>query len=165
LISEWEVWNNGNRFVQKVIINRDDQGRIIKISRMSFDLGEAQTFIFFWDGLNISRYEYAWFGDYEDLLFIHEIKKYDNRTNPYYSTFKKIGFHFDYDFPIPLPISKNNTLEEVSYKSNNPEISKVITTSKHFYVGEYPYIRESNIKEGDNIREIYGVFRLKKLIP
>jgi hypothetical protein len=161
LISDWEVWNNGNRFVQQVFIDRDEQGRITKISRMSFDLGDVQTYIFYWEDQNISRYEYAWFGYYDDLLKVHEMQKYDSHINPYYSTFAKIGFHFVDDFPIPLPISKNNTLTEISYLRSNPE-KKLVKTSAHFYVGEYPYIRESIAQEGDQIIETYGVFRMKK---
>jgi len=163
LIMEWEVWNLANSLVQWVLLERDDQGRIIEMSRVSYNYGLVYTYTFNWDGSNISDYEMTWFSEYENMTYHYEFK-YDHYINPYNSTFQKIGINFQHFFPFPLPLTKNNPIEEMSYLKSNPEKTRIVLKNKYFYVGHYPYIRESYVHEGDSIRKIYGVFRYKKIM-
>jgi len=156
LVMEWEVWNS-NKLRQRVYLERDEQGRIIKLSRVSLQNGLVHTYSFTWEGQNYSRYEIAWYGEFEKLTYVYEFK-YDQFKNPHYSAFHNIGFNF-VDF---LPLTENNAVEMLAYQKDNLEGTKITYKNKFLYVGKYPYIRESAWTQGENHADVYGVFRYNR---
>jgi hypothetical protein len=140
-----------------VFLERDEQGRIIKISRISRNLGLLRTYTFTWEGQNYTKYEFAWYGDYEKRTYVYEFK-YDQLRNPYHSAFRNIGFNF-VDF---LPLTENNATEMLAYQKDNREETKITDKNKFLYVGKYPFVRESAWTQGDNSTDVYGVFRYNK---
>jgi hypothetical protein len=153
LIREWEVWHNNN-LKQYVFLERDDQGRIIIISRVSLNLGLLRTYKFTWEGQNYTKYEFFRYSNYGKQTFVYEFK-YDQQGNPYHAAFRNIGFNF-VDF---LPLSENNATEMVAYQIDKREETEITFKNQFLYFGKYPFVRESAWKQGNNSTDVYGVFR------
>ena len=152
LVVEFEVWNN-NILRQRVIFDRDEEGRIIRMTRISLTYGLVLDVLFEWEDRNISRYESTFYNNPDPETFVYEFK-YDQYRNPYASTFEKIGFNFvDY-----MPLSKNNWIELMIYKKNDSSGSNVLFKNKFSYGGSYPFAKESVQLEGKNRYELYAEY-------
>ncbi len=153
LIVEFEVWNS-DILRQRVIFDRDEEGRIIRMTRFSLTYGLILDVFFEWENQNISRYESTFYADLDPETFVYEFK-YDQFRNPYASAFEKVGFNFvDY-----MPISTNNWTELLIYKKNDSSGSSVLFSNKFSYGGSYPFAKESVQIEGKNRFEIYAEYK------
>ena len=150
---EWEVWN-GNKLRQWVFFDRDNKGRIIRMSQISLVFGLLVDVFFEWEGQNITRYESTVYNFPDISTYVYEFK-YDQFRNPYHSVFQNIGFNFIDN----LPLTENNWLEMLVYEKGDYEGTKINYLNKFGYGGKYPFVKESTqIK--DKIRKgIYAEYK------
>jgi hypothetical protein len=153
LITAFEVWNGG-RIRQWVLFDRDDRGRIIRMSRISLASGLLLDVHYEWEGGNILRYESTDYRGMEVFTYVYELK-YDHFRNPYRYVFRSTGYNFvDY-----LPLTENNWLELVLYRKDDPIGTRMTYSNIFGYGGNYPFVKETTWKE-KNIRQgIYAEYK------
>jgi hypothetical protein len=150
---EFEVWNN-RILRQRVLFERDREGRIVGMRRFSLNLGQLLQVRFEWEEGNIRRYESTMYGDMGLITWVYEFQ-YDNYRNPYASVFREIGFNFvDY-----LPLTENNWVEMVVYEKGNENGTRVTFRNKFSYGGNYPFVKESVQLRGDDRQQIYAEYK------
>jgi hypothetical protein len=137
LMIAFEVWNGG-RIRQWVLFERDDRGRITRMTRISLASGLLLDVHFEWEGGNILKYESTDYRGMTVFTFVYEFK-YDNFRNPYRYVFRSTGFNFiDY-----VPLSENNWLELVVYRKDDPAGTRVMYNNVFGYGGDYPFVKQS----------------------
>jgi hypothetical protein len=154
VLLEFKMYIN-DEYKAKYTFDYDQEGRIIRVARISLRNGIIASTSMIWEGQNIKEYELKLYYFTPPEVYKYKFE-YDKYKNPYKIVFRDFNFNF-IEF---LPISENNWTTMVAYNAEYPQTTLTMNNTFSYSGPGYPFVKlSSSLKSSGESQTIYSEYK------
>jgi hypothetical protein len=144
-----------DEYKRRYVFDYDNEGRMIRVSRISLGYGIIASTSLIWEGNNIREYELRLYYFTQPEVFKYQFE-YDEYKNPY----KVVFGDFNFNFIEFLPISENNWTKMVAFNTDFPQTTLTLNNTFAYAGAGYPFVKlTSSTRSDGKTSEIYSEYK------